>query len=220
MDKQQRQQRRQQQPQAQHRPGHGLVFGVQVQDAHAGGAEQHAGDGKNVNEPAPGCAGVAAFVQVVEVRNPAPVGALVSAWPSGRLMRSQASPPGRGRDRYTSSSEEFGLAPGGGNLPGAVQPGLQGRGRGAWPVGKSCSSAAGTCACRWVTWGRPSISAAWFSVKPVMENSSMVTRLTAALTQCHWCKVFSQRARTEGQRWSCKKGGQLTCKAVHSSESK
>ncbi len=40
----------------------------------------------------------------------------------------------------------------------------------------------------------PRSATAWFSVMPVMLNSSMPSRHTAALIQCHWCSVFSHQA--------------------------
>ena len=50
-------------------------------------------------------------------------------------------------------------------------------------------------AVRLVTSGEASILDAWFSVIPVMENSSMPIRQTAELIQCHWCNVRSQKPR-------------------------
>src|SRR5690606_37988772 len=58
-------------------------------------------------------------------------------------------------------------------------------------------SSAGSSSCRLSTEGLPSILAAWLSVMPVTENSSMPTRQAAELIQCHWCRVRSQKPR----RW-------------------
>jgi hypothetical protein len=57
------------------------------------------------------------------------------------------------------------------------------------PAGSAAASAsssgAGNCALRSATRGAPSISAAWFSVKPVIANSNSPIRLIAELIQCH-----------------------------------
>src|SRR5690606_30579110 len=45
------------------------------------------------------------------------------------------------------------------------------------------------------TRGSPSIVEAWLSVMPVTANSSMPTRHSAELIQCHWCSVRSQKPR-------------------------
>src|SRR5690606_21138472 len=77
MDEQQREQHRHQQPQADVRPGHAPLARVQLQQEQTGDGEHHAGQGEDVDEPAPGRTGVAALVQVVEVGDGAARGALV-----------------------------------------------------------------------------------------------------------------------------------------------
>ena len=75
MDEKQCQQQRHDQTQADQRPGHASLAGMQMQQEQAGDAEHQRRHGEDVQEPAPGCAAVAAFVQVVEVGNPAAIGA-------------------------------------------------------------------------------------------------------------------------------------------------
>src|SRR5690606_26537327 len=58
------------------RPGHAALARVQLQQEQAGDGEHHAGDGEDVDEPAPGGPGVASLVQVVEVGDGAARGAL------------------------------------------------------------------------------------------------------------------------------------------------
>ena len=59
-------------------------------------------------------------------------------------------------------------------------------------AGNAFSNVAGTVSLTFTTCGVPSICAAWLRVMPVTENSSIPTRHTAALIQCHWCRVRSQ----------------------------
>src|SRR3546814_12577091 len=59
-----------------------------------------------------------------------------------------------------------------------------------------CSSiAGGNCPVLPVTTGLAEIDEAWFSVSPVIANSSIPASEIAALTQCQVCSCFSQNAR-------------------------
>src|SRR5690606_30190588 len=57
----------------------------------------------------------------------------------------------------------------------------------------------GRRALRLSTCGAASMRAAWLRVMPVAVNSSMPTRHTAELIQCHWCSVRNQKPRL---RWA------------------
>jgi hypothetical protein len=72
---------------------------MHLQQHQPGQRKDQTGGGEDVQEPAPGQAGVAAFVQIVQVRDPAAVGGSYSTSPLARSMDSQASPPARGSDR-------------------------------------------------------------------------------------------------------------------------
>src|SRR5690606_14980972 len=58
-------------------PSGGAVLRVHLQEQQPGDAEDETGSGESVDEDAPNRAGMAAFVQVVEIRDPAAIGALV-----------------------------------------------------------------------------------------------------------------------------------------------
>jgi hypothetical protein len=55
----------------------------------------------------------------------------------------------------------------------------------SWRSPRAASTPAGSVAVRLLTAGLASIFDAWFSVIPVIANSSMPIRQTAELIQCH-----------------------------------
>ena len=71
------QQHRDEHAQAGDGPGHGAVLRVHFHDEQAGDGKHERGDGKEVDEPAPGRAHMTALVQVVEPGNPAAVGEFI-----------------------------------------------------------------------------------------------------------------------------------------------
>src|SRR5450830_1500069 len=71
VDENDRQQQRHHQSEPHQRPGHRTITGMQLQQEHPRDAEHQARHRKDVDEPAPRRAGIAAFVQIVEIGNPA-----------------------------------------------------------------------------------------------------------------------------------------------------
>ena len=62
------------QPEHQHWPGRFALACMNLQQTNAGQAKHQAGNGKKIDKPGPSVAGVAALVQVVQVRDPASLG--------------------------------------------------------------------------------------------------------------------------------------------------
>ncbi|MNV86504.1 hypothetical protein D3C71_1805460 [compost metagenome] len=112
-----------------------------------------------------------------------------STSPLAKSMDSQASPPARGSDKYTSSADHSAVLPAVAASSDSSSHCATGAGRGAFfcPAGAdNClRTGSGNCACRLVTTAFDSMCEALFSVNPVTANSSIPSRQSAALIQCH-----------------------------------
>ena len=168
MDEEQGQHHGDHDPQADHGPGRGAVAGVQFQQHQTGQRKDQTGHGEHVQEPAPGQAGIAALVQVVQVRDPAPVGAFVFDVAAGQVDRQPGVAAGARQRQVDFIGGPFGRLAGGGRVSSRSSQRDTASGSGAFfrPGASWRSASCGSVAWRVVTTAFDSIWEALFSVSP------------------------------------------------------
>lgn len=189
MNEEQDDQERCDQAEPDERPGRPARLGVHVEEHQPGQREQHAGNGEDVDEPAPGAAGVAALVEIIRPADPAAVGQFTADRAASCVDADPGIPTGTGQGDIDFAVRPFGGLIAGVEVKPIVDEGCDGSGQGGIGTGRSGearlgSRAEGSCADSVLVVGEALIVAAWFRVNPVAAKSSMPISETAALIQC------------------------------------
>ena len=98
---------------------------MHLENEQAGDREDQCGAREDVDEPAPRGTGVAALVEVVEVGEPAAVGALVFDFAVGQAQAQPGVATGAGQREIDFVVGPLGFPAGGGDVPVLLHPGLE-----------------------------------------------------------------------------------------------